>query len=297
MLPIATPSFRSHRLHKGAASIVACSLCLSCGLPAAHAWEPGIDGSRADVIRSGKTIDGWTVTAKKQGEKFRIVAPLAGDAASHEGFISLQGIGEITGKGTSKVLQGTVDVGYMVGCGVDISDGFTIGQSHSASLTPSVGVSTDKGVSSQTTGHGSVTPNGSVTGNGSLTPTVTLGFPMSNAGGSATVGASATGGASATVGASETLGGHANSGTHADLTTTLAHTSSFSAHVKPGYITTVWLLNAKLRSMRGGVSITGANLAVTGCGTTVKIRSVVRFLVETEQGTAMVIAYGRPFRI
>ena len=136
MLPIATPSFRSHRLHKGAASIVACSLCLSCGLPAAHAWEPGIDGSRADVIRSGKTIDGWTVTAKKQGEKFRIVAPLAGDASSHEGFISLQGIGEITGKGTSKVLQGTVDVGYMVGCGVDISDGFTVGQSHSASLTP-----------------------------------------------------------------------------------------------------------------------------------------------------------------
>ena len=250
MLRTFSPRFQSRFLCRGMASIAACSLCLSCGLSTAYAWEPGINGSRADVIRSGKTIDGWTVTAKKQGERFRIVAPLAGDASSHEGFISLQGIGEITGKGTSKVLQGTVDVGYMVGCGVDTSDGFTIGQSYSASLTPSVGLSTDKGVSSQTTGHGSVTPSGSLTGNGSLTPTVTLGFPISNVGGSATVGASATGGASATVGASETLGGHANIGKHADLTTTLAHTSSFSAHVKPGYITTVWLLNAKLRSMR-----------------------------------------------
>lgn len=282
---------------KAATALLASTVIAAFSCSPALAWEPGIDGVRADVVRTGKTIDGWTVTVKKQGERFRVVPSLAGDAASHEGFLSLQGIGQISGKGNSNVLQGTVDVGYMVGCGVDVSDGFTIGQSNSASLTPSVGVSTDKGVSSQTTGHGSVTPSGSVTADGSVTPTITLGIPISSVGGSATAGASATGGASATVGASETIGGHLNVGDHADLTSTLAHTNSFSAHVKPGYITTVWLLNAKLRSMTGGVSITGANLSVTGCGTLVKIRSVVRFLVETEQGTAMVIAYGRPFRI
>lgn len=272
-------------------------LFVSGNVPSAAAWEPGVEGKRVDVIRKGVTIDGWTVEAQKLDERFRVVPPLSGDQTSHEGFLSIKGIGEIKGRGSSDVLQGVVDVGYMVGCGVDVSDGATIGNSTSASITPSVGISSDKGVSSQTTGHGSVSPNISVTGSGSVTPGFTIGFPSSSASGSATGSASATGGASATVGGSQTVGGHFNTGNHADLSATLSKNSSFSAHVKPGYITTVWIMNAKLRSMRGGVSITGANIAITGCGTLVKVRSVVRFVVETEQGTAMVVAYGRPFRI
>ena len=48
----------------------------------------------------------------------------------------MMGIGEITGHGSSHVLAATVEAGYMVGCGVDVSDGASIGRTDSVSITP-----------------------------------------------------------------------------------------------------------------------------------------------------------------
>lgn len=105
-----------------------------------YAQAVGLGGLRQDVTRIGYTIDGWRVSAIKKGEQFRVVPNLAGDVDSHEGFISMMGIGEITGHGSSHVLAATVEAGYMVGCGVDVSDGASIGRTDSVSITPSVGV-------------------------------------------------------------------------------------------------------------------------------------------------------------
>ena len=96
-----------------------------------YAQAVGLGGLRQDVTRIGYTIDGWRVSAIKKGEQFRVVPNLAGDVDSHEGFISMMGIGEITGHGSSHVLAATVEAGYMVGCGVDVSDGASIGRTDS----------------------------------------------------------------------------------------------------------------------------------------------------------------------
>lgn len=98
-----------------------------------YAQAVGLGGLRQDVTRIGYTIDGWRVSAIKKGEQFRVVPNLAGDVDSHEGFISMMGIGEITGHGSSHVLAATVEAGYMVGCGVDVSDGASIGRTDSVS--------------------------------------------------------------------------------------------------------------------------------------------------------------------
>lgn len=276
--------------------IGAVGLAFVMGSVSVEALPIGIEGVRVDTSNTVQSIDNWLFTVKKQGEHFRIVPSLAGDATSHEGFITMRGVGIISGKGKSSVLGAAVDVGYMVGCGVDVSDGVTVGSSYSVSITPSVGASDEEGVSNQTTVHGSATPSASATANGSVTPSVQLGFPT-QVGGSATAGISGTGGASVTAGASDTVGVHLNTGHHVDLSGTASKTSHYSAHIKPGYVTNVWIANAKLRKTMGGVVLGGIPIAVTGCGTLVKVRSVVRFTVETEMGNAVVYTYGSPFRI
>lgn len=263
----------------------------------AEALPVGIPGVRADSVQSIESVDGWRFIVRKQDEQFRVVPSLAGDLNSHEGFITLQGLGEISGHGQSDVLGAVVEVGYMIGCGVDVSDGITVGVSNSVSITPSVGVSGDQGMNNQTTVHGSATPSASGSANGSVTPSVQIGFPISNVGVQTTTGVSGTAGASVTAGAADTVGTHFNVGEHADLSSTVAHSSSYSAHIKPGYISTVWIANAKLRAMKGGLSLGGIPIAVTGCGTLVKVRSVVRFTVETTMGAGIVYTYGIPFRI
>ncbi|MBU3062583.1 MspA family porin [Nocardia sp. NEAU-G5] len=96
--------------------------------------DPVADSSRAVV-----TDDGWQVRVTKAAENLDRVPNLAGSPFTREGFVRLEAIADISGKGRVPVDSGSMAVGYEIGCQVDVSNGLTVGLS--AAIGPNVGIS------------------------------------------------------------------------------------------------------------------------------------------------------------
>ncbi|MFT4085907.1 MAG: MspA family porin [Gordonia sp. (in: high G+C Gram-positive bacteria)] len=84
-------------------------------------------GAFADHTVTRTTAEGWQVSARKLDEKVSTVHPLDNSPnTTKEAFLSLRGVGEIAGSGTSPVIAGTVRVGFQIACGGHLDSG-TVG--------------------------------------------------------------------------------------------------------------------------------------------------------------------------
>lgn len=84
------------------------------------------------------TPDGWTLTLGARDESQVPVAPLTTAVSSREYLASGIFIASLAGPGEPR---GLLEVGYEIGCGVDMSTSNGVTMAGSAGMTPSVGVS------------------------------------------------------------------------------------------------------------------------------------------------------------
>lgn len=93
----------------------------------------------ADKSRSVLTDDGWELRITKTAENVERQPNLANSPVSREAFVSLKAVADITGDGAVAVDSGTVQLGYQLGCQVDVTSGVTMGLS--VAMGPNIAVS------------------------------------------------------------------------------------------------------------------------------------------------------------
>ncbi len=105
--------------------------------PPANAVPPADDGRvpSADPA-TAKTPDGWTLTIGSKDEMLLAVAPLTTAVSSREYLASGTFIGSLIGPGETR---GILEVGYEIGCGIDMSTSNGVSPTGTAGLTPSIG--------------------------------------------------------------------------------------------------------------------------------------------------------------
>jgi MspA len=131
-----------------AAAIGAC-LMMSVSLAPA-AWADPNPGSPADAapavddgrVPSGppanlQTPDGWTLALSSRDETALPVSPLTTAVSSRDYIVSGTYTGSLSGPGEAR---GTLEVGYDIGCGIDMSTSNGVSLTGTAGLTPQLGV-------------------------------------------------------------------------------------------------------------------------------------------------------------
>ena len=119
-------------------AVAACMLILVSATPVAAA-EPtpppadpgpppdtGVVGSSAPVVVT--TPDGWVLTITASDETQLPVAPLTTATSSREYLVGGTFIGTVTGDGSTALSGGTLEVGYQIGCGIELNQVRLIGQ-------------------------------------------------------------------------------------------------------------------------------------------------------------------------
>lgn len=213
------------------------------------------------------TADGWNLRVNKTGESLYIAAPLDGAVTTAEAFATLRGGAWIEGQGDPAIDSGLFEMGYQLGCGVDISGGVdvqatnTIGLSPAASVNPSASNTTTlDGIGLETTAEA---------------PYVSVELPKIN---------NAT-----TVGVDGNLGVDGNA----------EHSHTISGHIDPGSITNIALASREVNTEynRANASVVGAHITTTGCVGPVTVRSYVLLSTETATSSDIVAVYGDPQRL
>lgn len=125
------------------ATAASCALFVVAAVPSAAA-EPVPDVAPpppAGVVASEApgfvvTPDGWELTVGAQDETQVAVAPLTTAASSREYLVGGTFTGSVTGGGTAPVQGGTLEVGYQIGCGIELN---VVKLNGSVGFQPSVG--------------------------------------------------------------------------------------------------------------------------------------------------------------
>ena len=93
---------------------------------AAEATPPPIDDGKviSSPPETAKTLDGWTMTIGGEDETQRVIAPLTTAVSSREYEVG----GTFTGSlkdpsGAPAPAKGVLEVGYQIGCGIDMTTG------------------------------------------------------------------------------------------------------------------------------------------------------------------------------
>lgn len=100
-------------------------------VPPAPPANDGLVPSGARATRT--TADGWTITVWAEDESEVAVAPLTTSTASREYIVGGAFNASVTGAGTTTLTGGTLEVGYQIGCGLELG-------ANGVQLTGSVGV-------------------------------------------------------------------------------------------------------------------------------------------------------------
>jgi MspA len=101
---------------------------------------PPADGGRVPsaVPAATTTPDGWTLTVGSWDETQLPVAPLTTAVSSREYLASGTFIGSLIGPGEPR---GILEVGYEIGCGIDMTTSNGVSLTGTSGITPSIGVS------------------------------------------------------------------------------------------------------------------------------------------------------------
>jgi MspA len=143
-------------LVRALAVLTACVLTWALAGPTASA-EPETEPVSAEVSAPGTapvddgrvessppattyTPDGWTLTLSAKDETQRVIAPLTTAISSREYEVGGTFIGSLAGPDEDAVPEGTLEVGYQIGCGIDMSTSNGVTLNGSVGVTPSLGV-------------------------------------------------------------------------------------------------------------------------------------------------------------
>lgn len=86
------------------------------------------------------TPDGWTLTLSAKDETQRVIAPLTTAISSREYEVGGTYNGLLEGPEEDGPPEGTLEVGYQIGCGIDMSTSNGVTLTGSVGMTPSLGL-------------------------------------------------------------------------------------------------------------------------------------------------------------
>ncbi|MBX7432641.1 MspA family porin [Mycobacterium sp. Y57] len=109
-----------------------------------HAAAAGLPGPDA-VVESAPPAtttapDGWTLTVGARDEVLRNVNPLTTALSSRDYEVSGVFTGSLRGPDGGEPPRGTLEVGYQIGCGIDMSTSPGVTLTGAAGITPSLGL-------------------------------------------------------------------------------------------------------------------------------------------------------------
>lgn len=109
--------------------------------PAAATIPAPDDGVIASAPPATSTApDGWVLTVGAKDEIVRIVHPLTTALSSRDYEVSGVFNGALAGPDGSDPPRGVLEVGYQIGCGIDMSTSQGVTTTGNAGLTPSIGL-------------------------------------------------------------------------------------------------------------------------------------------------------------
>ena len=148
MIPTAWVNASAICVHR-AAAIAGC-LVMSVGVAPAAWADPDQGSTPADAaaavddgrVPSGPpanvmTPDGWTLTLSSRDETALPVAPLTTAVSSRDYIVGGTFIGSLNGPGEAR---GILEVGYDIGCGIDMTTSNGVSLTGTTGLTPTLGV-------------------------------------------------------------------------------------------------------------------------------------------------------------
>jgi len=116
---------------------------VSAEVPAPEAAPPPPDDGRVESSPPKTTIspDGWTLTVSARDETQRVTAPLTTAISTREYEVGGIYSGSLVGpEDSDEGAQGTLEVGYQIGCGIDMSTSNGVSLTGTVGMNPSIGV-------------------------------------------------------------------------------------------------------------------------------------------------------------
>jgi hypothetical protein len=143
-------------LFRPLAMLTACAVTCVLATPVASA-EPETEPVSADALApeaapvddgrvessaptTTHTPDGWTLTLSAKDETQRVIAPLTTAISSREYEVGGTYNGSLVGPEGDEPPEGTLEVGYQIGCGIDMSTSNGVTLNGSVGMTPSLGL-------------------------------------------------------------------------------------------------------------------------------------------------------------
>ncbi|ULE35756.1 MspA family porin [Mycobacterium sp. IDR2000157661] len=87
-----------------------------------------------------ETPDGWTLTLSAKDETQAPIPPLTTAVSSREYVVGGTYTGAMSGPGEGTPPEGTLEVGYEIGCGIDMSTSNGVALTGTAGINPSIGL-------------------------------------------------------------------------------------------------------------------------------------------------------------
>jgi hypothetical protein len=109
----------------------------------AEATSPPVDDGRVESSPPATTTapDGWTLTVSARDETQRSMAPLTTAISTREYEVGGLYNGSLTGpEGSDETPGGTLEVGYQIGCGIDMSTSNGVSLTGTVGMNPSIGL-------------------------------------------------------------------------------------------------------------------------------------------------------------
>ena len=103
--------------------------------------EPGpVDLVESSPPATTKSPDGWTLTVSAKDETQRVIQPLTTAVSTREYEVGGVFNAKMEGPDEDEPPEGTVEVGYQIGCGIDMSTSNGVVMSGSLGFTPGFGI-------------------------------------------------------------------------------------------------------------------------------------------------------------
>jgi MspA len=102
--------------------------------------EPPIELVESSPPATTKSPDGWTLTVSAKDETQRVIQPLTTAVSTREYEVGGLFNAKMEGPEEADPPQGTFEVGYQIGCGIDMSTSNGVVMSGSLGFTPGLGI-------------------------------------------------------------------------------------------------------------------------------------------------------------
>ncbi len=124
--------------------VPAAAVAPAAAAPIDHAADVVAPGDQATIVSAPAATttapDGWVLTVGAKDETLRNIAPLTTAISSRDYEVAAVFTGSLRGPDGAAPPHGVLEVGYQIGCGIDMSTSQGVTLTDSAGLTPSIGL-------------------------------------------------------------------------------------------------------------------------------------------------------------